>query len=414
MSFIVTVERVVGCAERVLGAVSACRLRPQFRPRHKDRMRVSSPDVVVLTSEEHQVLTGRARSGRTEHRDRVRAQIVLEAAAGRANAAIARALGIGVDRVRRWRHRFVTDRLKGLRDRARSGRPRVHGPAVRAEVVALACELPAAHGVPLSRWHCPEIARELGVRCQAAVSVSSVRRWLAEDALKPWQHQSWIFPRDPDFAVTAGRVLDLYAGLWDGEPLGPNDVVICADEKTSIQARCRCHPTLPPGRARMMRVEHEYDRAGAVAYLAAWDVHHGQVYGRCEDTTGIEPFSRLVEQVMTMPRYADAARVFWIVDNGSSHRGQASITRMTTAWPTAQLIHLPIPASWLNQAEIYVSVVTRKVLTPNDFTDTNQIRTRLAAFEPRYNQVATPFGWRFNRTKLTQFLGRLDAHDLAA
>jgi len=377
-------------------------------------MRICSPDVVVLTSEEHQVLTRRARSGRTEYRDRLRAQIVLAAAAGRANAAIARALGIGVDRVRRWRHRFVTQGLKGLTDRARSGRPRVYGPAVRAEVVALACELPATQGVPLSRWHCPEIARELAARCHVAASASAVRRWLAEDAIKPWQHQSWIFPRDPDFAVKAARVLDLYAGLWDGQPLGSNDVVICADEKTSIQARCRCHPTLPPGRTRTMRVEHEYDHAGAVAYLAAWDVHQGQVYGRCEDTTGIEPFTRLVDQVMTMPRYAAADRVFWIVDNGSSHRGKASIDRMTTAWPTAQLIHLPIHASWLNQAEIYFSVVQRKVLSPNDFTDTDQIRTRLAAFEPRYNQIATPFGWKFTRDKLTQFLARLDAHDLAA
>ena len=188
---------------------------------------------------------------------------------------------------------------KGLTDRPRSGRPPVHGPVVRAEVVALACALPAEHDVPLSRWSCPEIARELGIRCQVSASASSVRRWLAADALKPWQHRSWISIRDPDFAVKAARVLDLYAGIWDGQPLGPGDVVICADEKTSIQARCRCHPTLAPGQARAMRVEHDYRRGGALAYLAAWDVHRGQVIGRCEDTTGIEPFSRLVTQVMT-------------------------------------------------------------------------------------------------------------------
>jgi hypothetical protein len=201
-----------------------------------------------------------------------------------------------------------------LTDRPRSGRPPVHGPVVRAEVVALACALPAEHDVPLSRWS-----------CQVSASASSVRRWLAADALKPWQHRSWISIRDPDFAVKAARVLDLYAGIWDGQPLRPNDVVICADEKTSIQARCRCHPTLAPGQARAMRVEHDYRRGGALAYLAAWDVHRGQVIGRCEDTTGIEPFSRLVTQVMTARPYARADRVFWIVDNGSSHRGQASI-----------------------------------------------------------------------------------------
>ena len=177
-------------------------------------------------------------------------------------------------------------------------------------------------------------------------------------------------------------MLDLYAGTCDGRPLGANDHVICADEKTSIQARCRCHPTLPPGKARAMRVEHEYDRGGALAYLAAWDVHRGQVTGRCEDTTGIAPFSRLVEQVMTTEPYASADRVFWIVDNGSSHRGAASAARMASTWPTAHLIHLPAHASWLDQAEIYFSVVQRKVLTPNDFTGLDQIRDRLAAFEP--------------------------------
>ena len=218
-------------------------------------------------------------------------------------------------------------------------------------VKALACELPAESGVPLSRWSAPELAVEAVNRAiVAAVSASTVRRWLAEDALKPWQHRSWIFPRDPDFAAKAARALDLYAGCWDGEPLGEDEFVVCADEKTSIQARCRCHPTLPPGKARMMRVEHEYQRTGALQYLAAYDVHRARVIGRMEPATGIEPFGRLVAQVMTSEPYASADRVFWVVDNGSSHRGQASITRMTKAWPTARLIHLPVHASWLNQA----------------------------------------------------------------
>ena len=225
--------------------------------------------------------------------------------------------------------------------------------------------------------------------------------------------RSWISIRDPDFAVKAARVLDLYAGFWDGQPLGPNDFVICADEKTSIQARCRCHPTLPPGRARMMRIEHDYDRRGALAYLAAWDVHRGQVIGRCEDTTGIEPFSRLVEQVMTAHPYASADRVFWITDNGSSHRGQASVDRMATAWPNAHLIHTPVHASWLDQAEIYFSIVQRKVVAPNDFTDLDEIRARLAEFEIRYNAVARPFNWRFTRTDLNALLDLLAAHEQA-
>jgi len=111
---------------------------------------------------------------------------------------------------------------------------------------ALACALPAETGVPLSRWSCPDLARELAARCQVTASASTIRRWLADDAIKPWQHRSWISVRDPEFAAKAARVLDLYAGIWDGQPLSAGDYVICADEKTSIQARC-CHPTLPPG-----------------------------------------------------------------------------------------------------------------------------------------------------------------------
>ena len=133
--------------------------------------------------------------------------------------------------------------------------------------------------------------------------------------------------------------------------------------------------------------------------------------GRCEDTTGIEPFARLVAQVMTAEPYACADRVFWIVDNGSSHRGQASIDRMRHAWPTAHLVHLPVHASWLDQAEIYFSVVQRKVVAPNDFTDLDQIRERLAAFEARYNAVATPFNWKFTRRELENLLQQLDIHD---
>jgi DDE superfamily endonuclease len=283
------------------------------------------------------------------------------------------------------------------------------------QVKALACELPAETGVPLSRWSAPELAVEAVNRgIVAAVSASTVRRWLAEDALKPWQHRSWLFPRDPDFAVKAARVLDLYAATWQGEPLGEREFVVCADEKTSIQARCRCHPTLPPGKARMMRIEHEYERKGALAYLAAYDVHRAQVIGRLEPTTGIEPFARLVEQVMTVEPYASADRVFWVVDNGSSHRGQASIKRMSKAWPTARLVHLPVHASWLDQVEIFFSVLQRKVLTPNDLTDLDALAERVLAFQARYTATATPFDWKFTRTDLDRLLQRIAVHESAA
>jgi hypothetical protein len=243
------------------------------------------------------------------------------------------------------------------------------------------------------------------------VSVSTVGRWLVADAIRPRRYRSWIFPRDPAFAAKAAVVLDLYQRVFDGRPLGEGEFVIGADEKTSIQARCRCHPSLPAGLARTMRVEHEYQRRGALAYLAAWDVHHARLFGRCEPSIGIEPFGRLVAQVMTVEPYASARRVFWIVDNGSSHRGQASSRRLAGAWHNLRLVHLPVHASWLNQIEIYFSVVQRKVVSPNDVRDPAELHQRLLGFQHRYEQTAEPFDWRYTRADLDRLLRRLDRAD---
>ncbi len=280
------------------------------------------------------------------------------------------------------------------------------------EVKALACELPSRLGVPLSRLHVPDIRAEAIARgIVAQVSESTIWRWLSQDAIRPWAHRSWIFPRDPDFCAKAGRVLDLYAGTWEGKGLGKRDFVLSADEKTSIQARIRKHPSTPPGPGRAMRVEHEYARGGALAYLAAWDVHRGKIHGRCEPTTGVAPFDALVRQVMASEPYASARRVFWVVDNGSSHRGEASIERLEGAYRNLRLIHLPLHASWLNQIEIYFSIVQRKVLTPNDFASLDEVADRLLAFERRYEQIARPFDWKFTRDDLARLMRRLSSAD---
>ena len=279
------------------------------------------------------------------------------------------------------------------------------------EIKALACQLPAELGLPLSKLHVSDIRRAVLKRgLVAAIGETTIWRWLHEDAIKPWQHRSWIFPRDPNFEAKAAVVLDLYQRRFEDRPLKPDEYVISADEKTSVQARCRCHPTLPPSKARAIRVEHEYDRAGALQYLAAWDCHHAKVFGRCELRTGIIPFGRLVEQVMTVQPYASARRVFWIVDNSSSHRGAASIRRLQTQWPNLRLIHLPVHASWLNQVEIYFSIVQRKVLTPNDFATLDIAERHLLDFEHYFQQIATPFQWNFTRSKLNKLLQRLDHH----
>lgn len=219
-----------------------------------------------------------------------------------------------------------------------------------------------------------------------------------------------IFVTDPDFRPKAQPVLDLYARTFEGAAMGDDEYVISADEKTSVQARCRCHPTLAPGQARAMRVNHTYRRGGALAYLAAYDVHQAKVFGRGEETTGIVPFMALVTQVMSQEPYASAKRVFWIVDNGSSHRGTKAADRLTTAFPNAVMVHTPIHASWLNQVEIYFSVVQRKVVPPNDFTDLTQVSNRLRDFENRYNAAAQPLQWKCTTSDLDDLLARLDRH----
>ena len=153
-----------------------------------------------------------------------------------------------------------------------------------------------------------------------------------------------------------------------------------------------------------MKVEHEYTRCGAWAYLAALDVHRARVFGRCERRSGKEPFDRLVEQVMTRPPYNDARRVFWIVDNGSSHRGLASVQRLQQKYPRLVLVHGPVHASWLNQIEIYFSIIQRKVLTPNDFPNLDALAQHLFDFQSYWQTIAKPFQWRFTRRDLARLL----------
>jgi hypothetical protein len=287
----------------------------------------------------------------------------------------------------------------------------VFPPAQVAEVKALACELPSESDVPLSRYSSSELAREAVSRgIVAEISGTTVWRWLTEDAIRPWNYRSWIFPRDPNFAEKASRVLDLYEGRWEGELLHPGDCVVCCDEKPSIQARGRIHPTEPAKPGGGLLVEHEYQRGGALCYFAAWDVRRARLFDRCDEKDGIVPFDKLIEQFMSVEPYRSARRVFVVLDNGSAHRGKKSIKRLQGRYENLILVHTPVHASWLNQAEIYFSVVQRKVLTPNDFADLNAVEQRLHAFARRYEQIAKPFKWKFTRQDLHELLARADEH----
>jgi len=275
----------------------------------------------------------------------------------------------------------------------------------------VACELPARHDRPLGRFSRTELHRLVVEQGVTDASATTIWRWLHDRSIKPWQQRSWIFPRDPDFQPKAGRVLDLYARRFEGRRLHPGEYVICADEKSQLQALARRHETVPAASGRPALVEFEYRRGGTLAYLAAWDVHHARLFGRCEPKTGIDPFGRLVEQVMSNEPYASAKTVFWVVDNGSSHAGHRSIDRLEGTYPNARLIHLPIHASWLNQIEIYFSILQRKALTPNDFSDLDAVAARIVAFEDHYRQIAKPFEWTFTRSDLDALLGRFAARE---
>lgn len=297
---------------------------------------------------------------------------------------------------------------RGLADRA------VFPPEQVAAVTAIACELPEAEGVPLSRFSRTELHSLVIERGVTDASASTIWRWLHDAGLKPWQQRSWIFPRDPDFEAKAARVLDLYEGRWEGRLLHPGEFVISADEKTQLQALGRRHPIVAPAPGRPMLVEHEYRRGGTLAYLAALDIgrrgrssRRPRIFGRCETKTGIEPFDRLVEQVMGQEPYASAKRVFWVVDNGCSHAGQRSIDRLEGRYENLVLVHLPVHASWLNQIEIYFSILQRKALTPNDLGDLRSLERRILGFQEHWQEIAEPFEWNFTRRDLAALMAKL-------
>lgn len=277
-----------------------------------------------------------------------------------------------------------------------------------AVIKGVACELPAQRNEPLSRLFIADIRRiVIAEKHVEAISTSTIWRILDADALKPWRRRSWIWSRDPHFFERAAPVLDLYQGMWQGRRLRSDEFVISADEKTSIQARIRLHATEIHRDGRGQRVEHEYDRGGAWAYLAAWDVRRAKIMGRVEPSNGKAPFDRLVAQVMNREPYASARRVFWIVDQGSSHRPTTFPDRLREQFRNATAVILPVHASWLNQIEIYFSILERKALTPNDFSGLPAVAERIGNFGKLFMRTAEPFNWNFTREDLRTLLKKL-------
>jgi len=336
---------------------------------------------------------------------RARLVLLLDEQPDLSSPEAARRLGQSPSWVRKWRRRWTLEGF-GLSDGNRPGQAVQFADWVRALVIAVACELPAERGLSLSRHFATSVWRVVsgeGVR----ISLRTVQRMLARDHLKPWRFRSWMHPRDSQFEFKTKRVLDLYEGMWEGQPLGPDDQVISADEKTSIQARRRRLEAPKPCRSGL--IESDYQRRGALQYLVAWDVRRGLPWGRCEAKTGIAAFDRLVDQVMALEPYRSAPRVFWIVDNGSSHRGQQAAKRLRARYSNLILVHTPTHASWLNQVEIFFSILQRKVLTPAAAYELETLAARILGFEAVYRAEPCPFRWRFTRADFDRRLRELAA-----
>jgi hypothetical protein len=272
-----------------------------------------------------------------------------------------------------------------------------------AQAKAIACERPSERGEPLGRYSLADIVlimkREDIV---SQISRSTLCRWYREDALRPWRYHYWLFPRDPQFLEKATVVLNLYHGFWQGERLGPYDYILSADEKSQLQILRRDHPIRPPLPGHVGQVEFEYERLGTLTYQAVLDVRRGLVIGQIESSNCIETFNQLVDWVMTQPPYDTARRVFWIVDNGGSHHPSTFPARLASRHERAIAIHLPTHASWLNQIELYFSILQRKALTPRDFSDGDEMAQRILAFEKRFSEQARPFNWKFTADDLRE------------
>lgn len=348
----------------------------------------------------------------------IRILIILLADDGKTIATTAETLGCCEQTVLNQRKRFLARRSEGpiaaLQDLPRSGRPVTYGPQERAQAIAVVCETLWKHELPLSRFSTADLHRvvtqEEGL---AGLSHSSLARFLRQNALKPWRYRYWLFPRDPEFLSKACVVLDLYAGLWEGQRLGPDEYVLSADEKT-IQVLARCHPSLPAVPGYAQRVEFEYERRGTVAYHAAWDVFCGRVFGRVAPNTCIATFNQLIDLVMPQAPYQTAERVFWIVDGGCAHHRNTFPARLSNMYANAVAVLLPIHASWLNQIEIYLSIVQRKVLTPLDVAGKATLTKRLLDFQDYYQEVAKPFSWKFTAADLKKRLEAVQEFSLQA
>jgi len=324
-----------------------------------------------------------------ERRQADRARVVLMAAEGLPAREIARRLGCGLETAKRWRARYEQAGLDGLRDRPKSGRPSTHQTEVRARLIALACTRPPerAPGLRRERWTHAELASQVGM------SESQAHAILRAAEIRPHLSEQWVMSElGPDFDAAAARVCGLY--------LDPpaNAIVLCLDEKTSITARQPARPDTPPAPGRPARRDNEYLRNGTTNLFAALEVHSGQVSGMTSKTRNRFDFLAFLDQLdQEIP---DPQQVIAILDNLSTHKTQ-EVTDWLTDHPRWQFVFTPNHASWLNQVEIFFSILARQLLKHGTFTSPDDLATQLLTYVEHYNLTARPFAWTYTGKVLT-------------
>jgi transposase len=288
---------------------------------------------------------------------------------------------------------------------------RVFPPTVVTTVKAVACDRAGARARGQVYFSIRDLAaRVREVLALTALAPSTVWEILQQDALKPWQYRSWIFPRDPEFAARAGVVLDLYGRIYQGQPLGAGDFIFSGDEKPGLLLRSRCHPTVPPAPGHTGLQEFEYRRHGVAVLLSLMDVGNGRVFHQTVPQNGIAPFQALLRQVVEQEPYRHARRLFFVVDNGGSH-GKRFQSRLDEAFPRPEYpemiaVHLPKHASWLNQIELFFSLVGRKALRRFECRTQEAMAEHLERFIATHNEAPRPFNWRFTKDDLAKRMER--------
>jgi transposase len=349
-----------------------------------------SPLVITLSYEERKELEKWQRSTTVDAGLARRGRIILLLSQGMSLSDIARRVGIQRCVVRKWVKRFLRKRVKGLYDKPGRGAKPFFPPEVVIRLVKLACERPDSIGRSLSQWDCQELARQLveeGV--VESISPETVRRILTHHQLKPWRHHMWLTskqPRDEEFYARVQELIDLYT-----RPLLLQEVVLCVDEKTSLQPRPRLHPTRPAIPGKPNRVEHEYKRDGAINLFAAFDTRSGRVYGQCHGRKRQVEFIGFLEHLnREIP--AKVTTIHLVCDNVSVHHGK-KVRQWLATHPRFQMHFTPVHCSWMNQVEQWFSILQRKRFRIADFASKLHLQERIERFIHEWNQVAHPFNW---------------------